>query len=266
MKFPPFMNNFYNLINEKLSTTKLIAIACGLSFIIVFVAVTVSIQTKRPDEDTPIIAINKTMSNVAEDNYIKVTSDIKNLIFANDYYSKTSKVKNTEEKNRSKNTNQNDISNYIYSTPIASKANYEIIKNINPTKNFAISKPDSMPVLGNISSRFGRRKDPIDGDKDFHNGIDIAATEGSIIRASGAGIVTFSGKNGNYGNMIIISHGYGYRSLYAHNSKNIVKVGDKVKKGDKIAYIGNTGKSTGPHLHFEIHYKGRQINPELILD
>ncbi|MEA3423030.1 MAG: M23 family metallopeptidase, partial [Bacillota bacterium] len=77
--------------------------------------------------------------------------------------------------------------------------------------------------------------------------------------------VTYSGYNGNYGNMIVISHGYDYETVYAHNNKNAVKVGDRVTKGDLIAYIGTTGRSTGPHVHFEVHFEGKQINPRKTL-
>lgn len=126
--------------------------------------------------------------------------------------------------------------------------------------------PNKMPTLGRITSKFGYRISPITGKKQFHKGLDIANTKNTKIYASASGIITFSGWNAGYGNTIIISHGYGYRTVYAHNTENLVKVGQKVNKGDFIAKMGSTGRSTGPHVHFEIHYNGKQIDPQKVLD
>lgn len=125
--------------------------------------------------------------------------------------------------------------------------------------------PDKMPTEGRITSTFGYRKSPFNGRKEFHSGIDIANKQGTQILAAGSGIVTFSGWNAGYGKTIIISHGHGYRSVYAHNKENLAEVGQRVQKGDVIAKMGSTGRSTGSHLHFEIHYNGEQINPKKIL-
>lgn len=111
------------------------------------------------------------------------------------------------------------------------------------------------PAQGSISSNFGERWGR------QHKGIDIAASSGSNVVAFQSGKVTFSGWNGGYGNLVIIDHGNGYESYYGHNSKNIVKVGDSVQKGDLIAKVGNTGNSTGPHCHFEIRINGKPVNP-----
>lgn len=263
MNLKTFLNMIYEKINNKLSTAQLLAIACSLSFLLVLLSVAISMELMNKEDDkTPVIAISEYMNDTAEDNYIKVASDIENLKLANDYYKDSQQTMSPEEVE----INTKDLSRYSFPNPMAEKIKNEIPKNIKPTRNFAISKPDSLPVMGRVTSRYGIRRDPLEGYQDFHKGLDIAASEGSKIRASGSGIVTYSGKNGTYGNLVIISHGYGYRSLYAHNKKNLVKVGDKVKKGDIIALVGNTGKSTGPHVHFEIHYKGKQINPEVILN
>ena len=128
------------------------------------------------------------------------------------------------------------------------------------------AKPDKSPALGKLSSKFGYRKSPFTGRTQFHKGIDIANSGGTEITAAGTGIVTFSGYSSGYGNTIIISHGYDYRTVYSHNKENLVKVGQRVSKGESIAKMGSTGKSTGPHLHFEIHYKGKQIDPLTILE
>lgn len=127
------------------------------------------------------------------------------------------------------------------------------------------ARPDLVPTNGKVTSKFGYRTSPFTGKRQFHQGIDIANDKGTPIYAAGTGIVTFSGWNAGYGKTVIISHGNGYRSVYAHNNENLVEAGKKVKKGDIIAKMGSTGKSTGPHLHFEIHSRGEQINPENIL-
>lgn len=128
------------------------------------------------------------------------------------------------------------------------------------------ARPDKSPAPGKLTSLFGYRKSPFTGRGQLHMGIDIANNSGTKITAAGTGIVTFSGRNSGYGNTIIISHGYNYRTVYSHNKKNLVKVGQAVNKGELIAEMGSTGRSTGPHLHFEIHYRGKQIDPLTILE
>jgi len=142
----------------------------------------------------------------------------------------------------------------------------KLIKDVEKQLKFLDSKPDKWPVSGEITSKFGNRKDPVTGKKDFHNGIDISNKVNTTIVAAGSGIVTYSGWSEGYGRVIIISHGYGYKTVYAHNNSNLVKVGDRVNKGDAIAKLGNSGKSTGPHLHFEIHYNGTPIDPLKVLN
>lgn len=122
--------------------------------------------------------------------------------------------------------------------------------------------PERTPVMGGwTSSAFGWRTDPISGKRDFHEGVDLAGKSGSKVSSAAAGIVTWSGRNSGYGNMIEISHGNGYVTRYAHNKKNLVVVGDKVEKGQNIAVIGSTGRSTGPHVHFEVVHNGKHVNP-----
>lgn len=128
------------------------------------------------------------------------------------------------------------------------------------------AKPNKKPTSGKITSKFGYRINPITHRRQFHEGLDIANKQGTNIIAAGTGIVTFSGRKSGYGKSIIISHGYGYRSVYAHNKDNLVKVGQKVNKGDIIAKMGSTGRSTGPHVHFEVHYKGNKIDPQKFLN
>ncbi len=141
-----------------------------------------------------------------------------------------------------------------------------VIDEVENTLDFLICKPDLKPADGTITSGFGIRRDPVTGRTSMHKGVDIANTRGTPIHAAGSGVVTFSGYNGSYGKIIIISHGYDYKTVYAHNNKNLVSVGDHVDKGQVIGEIGSTGKSTGPHVHFEIHFEGTQIDPVSVIN
>ncbi|AOT72688.1 M23 family metallopeptidase [Geosporobacter ferrireducens] len=141
----------------------------------------------------------------------------------------------------------------------------DLIDDVSDQLKVLAATPDKMPTEGRITSKFGYRKSPLNGRREFHSGLDIANKQGTEILAAGNGIITFSGWNAGYGNTVIISHGHGYRSVYAHNKENLVEVGQRIQKGDVIAKMGSTGRSTGSHLHFEIHYNGEQINPEKVL-
>lgn len=122
--------------------------------------------------------------------------------------------------------------------------------------------PLRLPADGRISSSFGWRSDPFSGEQKFHRGIDIAAPSGQEIYPINKGRVIFSGLTPGYGNTVSIDHGNGYISKYSHNLTNLVSVGDKVEPGQVIALVGNTGKSTGPHLHFEVQHQGKSISPQ----
>ncbi len=122
-----------------------------------------------------------------------------------------------------------------------------------------------LPVAGRISSEFGMREHPITGEQRFHAGLDIAADEGTEIRAIARGVVTFAGRRGGYGNTVEIRHDDGAVSRYAHASRLHVHVGDQVDGGEAIADVGSTGQSTGPHLHFEVRVDGRAVNPQAYL-
>jgi murein DD-endopeptidase MepM/ murein hydrolase activator NlpD len=121
------------------------------------------------------------------------------------------------------------------------------------------------PTQGVISSNFGLRQDPIDGATRFHDGVDIAAPAGSAIKAAASGKVTFSGNRAGYGNMVEVDHGGGLVTRYSHNAVNLVAAGDEVQTGQSIALVGSTGRSTGPHLHFEVRKAGKPINPTVLL-
>ena len=122
--------------------------------------------------------------------------------------------------------------------------------------------PEGRPVnTGYVSSGFGQRVDPFTGGEEFHEGIDFAAPEGTRIRAVAAGIVTWAGARGGYGNMVQIDHGNGYATRYGHAYKVLVHVGETVNRGDVLALVGDTGRSTGPHVHFEVLKNGHEVNP-----
>lgn len=122
--------------------------------------------------------------------------------------------------------------------------------------------PQGRPVnSGWISSYFGKRTDPFTGKPANHTGIDFAGKSGADVVAVADGVVTWSSKRYGYGLMVEINHGNGYATRYAHNSENLVAVGDEVKKGQVVAKMGETGRATGPNLHFEVLRDGRRMNP-----
>ncbi len=123
--------------------------------------------------------------------------------------------------------------------------------------------PSGWPVRkGWISSLFGRRSDPFTGRSARHDGIDFAATYGSDVVAVAAGVVSYSGSRSGYGKVVEINHGNGYVTRYGHNSRNLVKAGDKVEKGERIALVGRSGRATGAHVHFEVLVDGQRIDPK----
>jgi len=122
--------------------------------------------------------------------------------------------------------------------------------------------PSIRPAAGWVTSRFGKRTSPFTGRPEFHPALDIAGELDTPILATGNGIVSFSGKKWLLGNTIIIDHGYGMITRYAHCEKLLKKQGDTVKRGDIIAHMGNTGRSTGPHVHYEVRLNGVPVNPE----
>lgn len=126
--------------------------------------------------------------------------------------------------------------------------------------------PSGWPTDGGwMSSGFGLRADPFTGRKAYHEGVDIASRMGSPIKAMGGGVVSFAGPKDGYGNMVEINHGNGVSTRYAHSSELLVKVGDRVQKGQEIALVGSSGRSTGPHVHFEVLRDGHAVDPQSYL-
>ena len=123
----------------------------------------------------------------------------------------------------------------------------------------------AMPVVGRLTSPYGGRADPITGEEKFHHGIDIASPAGTAIRAALPGTVTFSGWKQGYGLTVVISHADGYTTQYSHNSENLVQVGERISCEQTIALIGQSGRATGPHVHFEVKKDGQSMDPTPLL-
>lgn len=123
------------------------------------------------------------------------------------------------------------------------------------------SMPSIWPARGWVTSDFGHRVDPFTADRIMHRGIDIGAAHGTPIQAPSDGLVIFAGVDGGYGKVLVLDHGYGVKTRYAHLSEIAVKAGDHIKRGERIGAIGNTGRSTGPHLHYEVRINGVPENP-----
>lgn len=138
-----------------------------------------------------------------------------------------------------------------------------VLESLISTKNLSKQLlPNGRPVVqGYVSSHFGHRADPFTGRRAFHRGIDFAGPAGSQVIAVAAGVVTLAEDEPGYGRTLEITHGNGYMTRYGHNASLLVQVGDTVQKGQPIALIGSTGRSTGPHLHFEVLRNGRQVDP-----
>ena len=128
-------------------------------------------------------------------------------------------------------------------------------------RSLLASTPSIWPTRGWVTSDFGTRLDPTSADRRMHEGIDIATPHGQPVTTPSDGVVVFNGVEGGYGKVLVIDHGYGVKTRYGHLSEVFVKLGDRVKRGGKVAAVGNTGKSTGPHLHYEVRVNGIPENP-----
>lgn len=129
----------------------------------------------------------------------------------------------------------------------------------------AAATPSIWPAVGWLSAGFGSRPDPFSGDAAFHGGLDISADKGRPVYATADGVVETAEWNGNYGNLLVLDHGYGLKTRYGHLSGFHVKTGDRIQRGKVIGYVGSTGRSTGAHLHYEVLANGQLINPLQLL-
>ncbi len=136
-----------------------------------------------------------------------------------------------------------------------------LIEYFEDKRSLHAATPALWPVRGWVTSHFGNRMSPFSGIEKFHEGIDIASQTGTPIVSPADGVVVKAGFGTGYGNMVEISHGYGFKTLFAHNSRLNVKTGQRIRRGDIIAYVGDSGSSTGPHLHYEVRINGLPVNP-----
>ena len=140
-----------------------------------------------------------------------------------------------------------------------------LLKSLEDQQNLLASTPAIHPLSGAakfwVTSSFGYRKSPFTGRREFHKGLDIASRKGTPILATADGVVIFAGKKGLLGKTIVIDHGHGMKTRYGHNDELLKKRGDKVKRWEPIALMGSTGRSTGPHTHYEVHLNGIPVNP-----
>ena len=141
----------------------------------------------------------------------------------------------------------------------------EIQSFFNDQSSLLAAKPKGWPTKGWVTSGFGRRLSPFNGRRKVHHGYDIAARTGTPVLATANGVVSRVVSLSDYGKMVVLDHGYGYQTYYAHNSKILVKVGQRIQRGKKIAAVGNTGRSTGSHLHYEVRLNGVPVNPKRYL-
>jgi len=137
----------------------------------------------------------------------------------------------------------------------------QLAKFLKERRSVLAATPSIWPVRGWVTSSFGMRISPFTGRSQFHHGLDISTRTGSNIRAPADGVVTFVGRSGGYGKILVINHGNGLVTRYGHLRSFAVKIGQKVKRDQVIAYVGNSGRSTGPHLHYEVMLAGVPTNP-----
>jgi murein DD-endopeptidase MepM/ murein hydrolase activator NlpD len=128
-------------------------------------------------------------------------------------------------------------------------------------RSLLASTPSIWPTHGWVTSDFGTRLDPYVAERQMHEGLDIATPHGQPVQSPSDGVVVFNGVEGGYGKVLVLDHGYGVKTRYGHLSEVFVKLGDRIKRGEKVAAVGNTGKSTGPHLHYEVRVNGIPENP-----
>ena len=155
-----------------------------------------------------------------------------------------------------------DIPNLVEDLRKTTESVDEIKDYLRIQKDIYLATPKGFPIPGNITSSYGSRVDPLSGEIQFHSGLDISASPGDAIRATADGIVSHSGWSQNSGFVVVLEHGCGYSTIYAHGKGNAVNVGQRIKAGDVVGYVGSTGKSTGPHVHYEVWKNGKNVNPQ----
>jgi murein DD-endopeptidase MepM/ murein hydrolase activator NlpD len=157
----------------------------------------------------------------------------------------------------------NELNRMVYESPKLHSQLSELLEYFHDADRLLSNTPSIKPTTSKWqTSGFGRRKDPMTGQRLMHKGIDLAGQVGDPIFAPADGVVIFRGRRGGYGQSIVLDHGYGIQTHFAHLNKYVIRLGDVVSRGQVIAEMGNTGKSTGPHLHYEVRRFGQPLDPE----
>jgi murein DD-endopeptidase MepM/ murein hydrolase activator NlpD len=170
-------------------------------------------------------------------------------------------IENKENPNEMVKKMEQDIS-MLSSASLQQEASFQELSDVmKEHQSLWTATPSIWPVKGWLTSGFGNRVSPFTGEVGLHKGIDIAARPETPITAPAAGIVRYDGFESGFGREVRVDHGYGMETIYGHMAKSAVKVGQRIKRGDVIGYVGNTGLSTGPHLHYEVHVNSVPVNP-----
>ncbi|TET90848.1 MAG: hypothetical protein E3J96_00350 [Sulfurovum sp.] len=215
----------------------------------------IDLQNKIKDEKEKLLSMNEKLQEIEE--AIGIGPDI-NATFFDRVDENVKKIKETKRKNIQK----------LEELKAQTEKKIEIEKITALQKAFLVNGIPNGKILNyrRVSSKFGYRVHPVTKRKDFHAGLDLSASNGTPIYAPANGVVEYSDKKGAYGNFLLIAHSYGFKTAYGHLSKYAVKSGEYVSKGQVIAYVGNTGRSTGPHLHYEIRYLNKWVNPKIFIN
>ncbi len=160
---------------------------------------------------------------------------------------------------------QKQINSLRLAIDLRRESQEEVRNLLNDKHSLASATPDGWPTKGWLTSYFGMRSSPYTGRRKMHEGLDIAANTGTLVTATADGVVVKATTEPGFGKVVMIDHGYGYRTIFGHNSKLLVKAGTRIRRGDRIAEVGNTGRSTGSHLHYEVRLNGVPIDPRKLL-
>ena len=160
---------------------------------------------------------------------------------------------------------QKQINDLRLAIDLRRESQEEVRDLLNDKYSLASATPTGWPTKGWLTSYFGMRPSPYTGRRKMHEGLDIAANTGTLVTATADGVVVKSTTEPGFGKVVMIDHGYGYRTVFGHNSKLLVKAGTRIKRGDRISEVGNTGRSTGSHLHYEVLLNGVPIDPRKFL-
>ncbi len=160
---------------------------------------------------------------------------------------------------------QKQINDLRLAIDLRRESQEEVRDLLNDKHSLASATPSGWPTKGWVTSYFGMRAAPYTGQRKMHEGMDIAANTGTPVIATADGVVVKSTTEPGFGKVVMIDHGYGYRTIFGHNSKLLVKAGARIERGDRIAEVGNTGRSTGSHLHYEVLLNGVPVDPRKLL-